>query len=43
MTETQFVIILGAVWLAPHLHRTYALFTGALFTTLGCLKIWGLI
>ena len=43
MTDTQFVIILGAVWLAPHLHRTYALFAGALFTTLGCLKIWGLI
>lgn len=43
MTETQFVILLGAVWLAPHMNQTYALISGALFTVLGCLRIWGLI
>lgn len=43
MTDAQFVIILGAVWLAPHLHKNYGLFAGAFLTTIGGLRIWGLI
>jgi hypothetical protein len=43
MTDTQFMVILGAVWLAPHLGKTHGVLQGALLTSLGCLKIWGLI
>jgi hypothetical protein len=40
MTETQFAIVLGAVWLAPHIDKTYCLVMGAFFVTLGLVKLW---
>lgn len=43
MTETQFVLLLGAIWLSPHMNSNYALASGVLFTMLGALRIWGLI
>jgi hypothetical protein len=38
MTDTQFVVLVGTIWIAPHSDKWYASFVGLAFILIGMAK-----
>jgi len=43
MTETQYLTIIGTIWVAPHVHPWYALGVGAVFLAVSVFKNLGVL
>jgi hypothetical protein len=43
MTDTQFAVLIGTIWLAPHSDKWYASFVGLSFILIGAAKGLGWI
>ena len=43
MTETQYLVLVGTIWIAPHVDRRYALAAGLLFVFGGACRGLGWI
>jgi hypothetical protein len=43
MTETQMLLLIGTVWVAPHCNVWYSLFVGSIFLLIGAFKGLGWI
>ena len=41
MTETQFLTIVGTIWIAPYVNRWLAQFTGLVYLAISILKSLG--
>jgi hypothetical protein len=43
MTETQFLTLVGTIWIAPHVDKWYAVMVGFIFLFVSALKGLGVI
>jgi hypothetical protein len=43
MTDTQYLTIIGTIWVAPHVQPWYALGVGAVFLAVSILKTMGVL
>jgi hypothetical protein len=43
MTDTQLLLVLGTMWIAPHVNKQYAQITGLIFLIVCACKGLGLI
>lgn len=43
MTDTQFLVVIGTIWIAPHVNKYYAQITGSIIICLAACKGLGWI
>ena len=43
MTDSQFLVLMGTVWIAPHINKYYAQITGLIMTAVAACKGLGWI
>ena len=43
MTDTQMLVLIGTIWVAPHCNEWYAFFVGSIFLIIAAAKALGLV